>query len=358
MVFNYGKFFTFLAVLPFFFPNHFFYLIFILPSVLFFINKCGVKIFISIILSLIFGCLFFFRDYIVADVDYSNFKMVYLFSSLFLAWGIYKKNYVDIPFLRDIFIFYTLLNFFVLILQFLTPSFFIWSLFYENEGQYASFLDGRMFGFSGNPTHSGYLTMLTSFFLISLREKIIYIAISLVSVILLLNKMSILVLLVFGFLLYCIVSERYLVKFSVLTFGFIVSLLVIYYVIFPYFQRWAEVGYDTHTITYRVEVYEYIFNNFKNSNYFFWGDPAYYSIRSTDAFDSLPALIVIKFGVLLFIFLYILIFILTPKNSRSIILFLSLVIPSFTMMAFYNTLYTFSIFILYFSTISVLNKRK
>lgn len=358
MVINTNKILTFLAVLPLFLPNHLFLLVLILPVFPFLINRAGVGVFSCVIVSLILGGCFFFRDYLFNYIDYTNFKLTYFFSSLLLAWNFCRKNYIDIVFLRKIFIFYTLLNFFVIILQMIAPSFFVWRFFAENDGQYASLLDqGRMFGLSGNPTHSGYLTMLVSLFLISLREKVIYIVLSFLSVVLILNKMTILIMLVFGFLLYCFISKRYSVKVFVFLFGLVVSFFVIFYVIMPYIYRWAEVGYDTHTITYRMEIYEYIINEFRNSNYLFFGKPDFYSVRSMDAFDSLPALIIIKYGVLVLIFMYLLIFSLTPKNIKSFIMYFSLVIPGVTMVAYYNTFYTLSIFILYFSTVFLLSEQ-
>ncbi|HEN9520586.1 hypothetical protein RFH39_13225 [Acinetobacter baumannii] len=357
MTINVNKFFTFLVVFPFFLPNHLFLITLVLPAFFFFINKSGIRVLFFIIISILLGLIFFFRDYIYNYIDYSNFKLTYLFSSLFVAWSTYKRGCIDTIFLRKFFIFYTIANCIVLILQMIMPSLFIWRYIAENEGQYSLLMDqGRMFGFSGNPTHSGYLTMLISLFLISCREKFIYIALSLISVFLLLNKMTILVVLLFGFLLYCIISKGYSIKILILFLGVLVSLLVVSFVIMPYIERWSEVGYETHTITYRMEIYEYIINEFKNYNYLYWGDPNFYSIRSTDAFDSLPALIIIKYGVIILLCIYIVIFLLTPKNFKSLILYLSLVIPAFTMVAFYNTFYTFSIFFLYFSTILILQE--
>ncbi|HEE5839793.1 hypothetical protein ABTH99_09380 [Acinetobacter baumannii] len=355
---NLNKLFIFLSFSPMFFPNKPFLLIFLLPSLFYFIAKGGYKLFALISFSVTIGLLFFLRDCLLGYIDYSSLKIIYFFVSLFLAWDLYKKRLIDLLIVRKIFILYTVVNFIIILLQFLTPHLFVWSYIVESEGQYLPFLDGRMFGMSGNPTHSGYLTMLVTFLLISLRVNILYIVLSFISVVLLLNKMSILVLLSLGVLFYLFVVEKIMIKTSILIGGGVASFFIIVGVIMPYVQRWAEVGYDTHTITYRLDIYNYILSEFKKNNYLVFGDVDIYRMISVDAFDSLPALVIVKFGIFIFFIIYFLIFILTPKGVMNFILYLSLVIPSFTMVGFYNTLYIFPIFLLYFSAILAIKRRK
>ena len=239
----------------------------------------------------------------------------------------------------------------------LFPLLSIWTFIADNEGQYESIIDGRMFGLTGNPTHSGYLTLLITISLIGLRINYLYILLSIISLVLILNKMSILVFIVFGGVLIFSQAKSTIKKIALSFISLTFRVYTLIFVIYPFIERWSEVGYDTHTITYRTYIYTQIYQAFNiQNNYILFGLPELYKKISLDAFDSLPALFITKYGIVITILIYLLIFTLSTRNLKSLLFYFILIIPSLTMVSFYNTTYIMSIFLLYFQIVKVLQR--
>lgn len=338
---------TFL-MLPLILFNNPLFLIFPLISCFFAIlNIRLVNVYIFTILFFLTGIGFFVIDLYFGYIDFNNFK-IFIFLLFLIVTFYYSKVVVNYDYLLKLMGFFVVLNFVIILTQMLIPNLPLWNIIKESDGHYGALLEGRMFGLSGNPTHSGYLSMLMAIFLIGLNARPIYILVSLVCVILLLNKMSLIILLTFGLLYYLELTKSLIKKLSFFIIGGVASFLILFLVVIPFFQRWAEVNYETHTITYRLDIYNVIYNSIKNNNLLLLGDSKIYHTMSTDAFDSLPALIIVKFGFLALLFIYIFPLFLIKKNYKNLLLYLIFFLPSLTMVAFYNTLYMCSIFLMFF----------
>lgn len=344
------------SMLPLILFNNPLFLVLSLVSCFFAIlNIKTVSMYIYIILFFLMGIGFFFIDLYFGYIDFNSFK-IFIFLMFLIVTFYYSKIISNYNYLLKLMCFFVVLNFLVILIQMLIPNFPFWNIMKESDSHYGALLEGRMFGLSGNPTHSGYLSMLMTIFLIGLNARPIYILISLACVILLLNKMSLIVLLSFGLLYYLELTKSLIKKLSFFIIGGIASFLIVLLVIVPFFQRWAEVNYETHTITYRLDIYNVISNTIKNNNLLLLGDSKIYHTMSTDAFDSLPALIIVKFGFLALLLIYIFPLFLIKKNYKNVLLYLIFFLPSLTMVAFYNTIYMYSIFLMFFILCNIYKK--
>ncbi|MDO4693266.1 MAG: hypothetical protein Q4A62_01390 [Eikenella sp.] len=338
-----------ITLFPLFLPVKFiaFSLIASILSISYYLFKIKITIRGSLlfILALLIGILFYLRDLSLSYNDLSNFKISYLILCILVASMINYQSFSYVS-LKKILVLYTIINTIILTLQIFFPNFSIWATLAESNEHYLALLNGRPFGISGNPTHSGYITMLITLSLILLRVKLIYIIASFVSVIFILNKMSILLTCFSAISLYALSFKNLTNRVIVIIFGIFISSIIFLEFLLPYLEKWKDVGYNVHTITYRQYIYSLLLDSMKQ-NYMIFGESSLYIKIASDAFDSLLALLITKFGVILTFFIYIIIFSTLGKKTN-IILYASLTIPSLTMVAFYNTSYIFPIFFLYY----------
>lgn len=352
MVFNINKILLFFSFLPFFLFNSIIFIaIPLMVSLIYFIRKNNFTIFLHFMIFLLITVAYFFRDAIEGYLNFHNIKFFFFFYFIICSYCFAKDlRENDLIFLLKIFCFFSIFNFSILMFQFFLPEFPFWVLMSESDMHYSALLSGRPFGLSGNPTHSGYLTLLATIFLIGLRAKNIFIFISILSLIIIINKMVLIIFLTLGVLFYLSLIKSYIKKFFLFVFSLIFSFSIILFFIFPYLDRWSESDFDVHTINHRKGIYEMIADETKNGNFLFFGNADFYNklTKQVEAFDSLPALIFIGYGFFGLFLVYLFPLFLIKKNQYNFLIYLIFFIPSATMMAFYNTIYMFAIFLAFF----------
>ncbi|KAA0014610.1 hypothetical protein F0A17_02910 [Billgrantia pellis] len=235
--------------------------------------------------------------------------------------------------------FTTIVFFLITFFQLLFPQYPIWNYMAEHHYHLLAMQNSiRPFGLLGNPTHSGYLALILCAIFLMLKERFVWFYLACSLLIFMQNKVSIIT---FSLLLLPVFIKdlrKNPLNLSALFLAILLGGVALYFILFKTFDRWAESSFQVHTINHRVNVYKSILLEADWSNLILWGDVEVFNRLSMTAFDSLPALLITQSGVLVSS-LVVLSLLYKISDRRSFILFLVLVLPSLTMVAFFNFQY-------------------
>ncbi|MFQ2506601.1 hypothetical protein ACK31R_01950 [Aeromonas caviae] len=266
----------------------------------------------------------YFNDFYIDGV-----KILVLFYVLSRNAAIFSKNSLLII-SRMVVVF----SFLVITLQMIFPHFYLWGIISENQYQYTNFLAGYApLSSTGHPTHAAYINMISSVVLFMGGGAIVYPLLGFISLLLLKNKICLLV--------YFLAISIFLLKKGgskvILLLPIVISAAVIaYYILFShYINEWSGNSFNAHTINHRLDLFNNTLERLKEFQFILLGEPDLVVYAGDYPFDSLLLLLITRYGILLTLFLYILIF-RSSMRVGGLPLFMAITIPSLTAITFYH----------------------
>lgn len=285
------------------------------------------KEFLLLIFSIIVSV--FTISFFNIKLDYKQFLLFSLFILMYSSLNIDKGTVASSVKICLIILFLSA------VLQKLTsPD--IWYFLSENDAHYRLYEVGySTYSTLGNSTHSGYIVLIMSALLLSLKEMSIKIfLIALVSLFLFSNKVSIVVFLAISFFYVLSSSLGGIRKLLFFISFMLICFLIWEFALSSYYIKWKNTSVeDIHTINHRLSLFLALLEELSEPSFWLNGDPDF--IEKFDmAFDSGVILLIFNYGVLFTAFIY---FSFVWFLRKNVYFLIALTAPSLSMVAFYNT---------------------
>ncbi|MEI7266430.1 hypothetical protein [Pectobacterium versatile] len=224
--------------------------------------------------------------------------------------------------------------FIVSVLEKIYPSS-LWYLLAENDAHLEMYKSGyAVYSTLGNSTHSAYITLLIGSYLLYVKGNIKYFFITLILLFIFSNKVCLGVFVTL-YSLYLFFNSRLKNKVFVLLFFLVVFYAAWFFVFEKYYVSWSSTDVENiHTISHRLGLFEFTFQKLINISFWFLGEPGFINDFG-QAFDSGIALLMFRYGVLITIVLYFIMYFKIDNEYR--IIYWATVLPSITQVSFYNS---------------------
>ncbi|WP_206227555.1 hypothetical protein, partial [Providencia rettgeri] len=271
---------------------------------------------------------------IIISISNMDMEMKNIILFIFIFQSVSKLNNTQ-EYLSKILVFALYFLFFTAIIQRLFPNP-IWFSLAENPNHLHMLKVGySSYSTIGNSTHAAYITLLIGTYLLYIAKKgILYFFLTIISLVLFANKMSILIFTSLYFLNYLVVSKPSKKIMATLLFS-VIFFALWFFVFEKYYISWSSTDVSNiHTINHRTNLFKNLLTESSNISFWFRGNPKYIENFALP-FDSALMLLSFRYGIIFTTLLYLFFFI--RIGLVNIYMFLTIVTPSLTQVSFYNS---------------------
>ncbi|MDE4734551.1 hypothetical protein [Providencia sp. T47] len=291
--------------------------------------------------------LFLIALLIIISISNMDMEMKNIILFVFIFQSVSRLTNIQ-TFFSKILIFALYFLFFTAIIQRLFPNP-IWFGLAENPNHLHMLKVGySSYSTVGNSTHAAYITLLIGTYLLYIAKKgMFYFFLTIISLVLFANKMSMLIFTSLYFLNYLVISKPSKKLIAIVLFS-IISFALWFFVFEKYYLSWTSTDVSNiHTINHRTNLFQSLLTEASNISFWLKGNPKYIENFALP-FDSGLMLLSFRYGIIFTVLLYLFFFL--RIGLVNIYMFLTIITPSLTQVSFYNSQFLIFIAIIISST--------